>query len=130
MTSLLPEERVFSSSENTPCATKLCIFKGTVYQFYHRALKNSNKDKFYCSTCIQKFRAQRRAKKKRSSAKSKHAKDLKKACQILGLPDVVQMGLINCVKIDDPEKEKVFDHNKHIAFVFSIKFLYQLLSST
>ena len=40
------------------------------------------------------------------------------------------MGLINCVKIGIPEKEKLFDHNKHFSFVFSIEFLYQLLSST
>ena len=48
----------------------------------------------------------------------------------MGLPEVVQTGLINSVFIDDREKQKLFDHDKHFAFVFSIEFSYQLLSST
>ena len=125
-----PEERSFPSKEGSPCATKACRFNGTVYQFYHRAQKNANRERFYCLDCINKFRAQSRARKKRSFAKSKKAKDFKKACQILGLPEVVQTGLINSVFIDDREKQKLFDHDKHFAFVFSIEFSYQLLSST
>lgn len=84
-----PEERLFPSKENIPCATKTCPFNGTVYRFYHRAQKNANREKFYCLDCIDKFRSQSRARKKRSAQKSKKAKDFNKACQILGLPEVV-----------------------------------------
>ena len=127
-----PEERSFPSKESSPCATKACAFNGTVYQFYHRAQKNANRERFYCLDCIDKFRSQSRARKKRSAQKSKKAKDYKKACLILGVPEGpegVQMGLISAVLIDDPDK-KVFDYHKHLAFVFSIEFSYQLLSST
>ena len=58
------------------------------------------------------------------------AKDIKKARELLGLPEVVQTGLINSVLIDDPDKQKLFDQDKHYAFVFSVEFSYQLLSST
>ena len=118
------------SKENSPCATKACLFTGTVYQFYHNASKNVNKDKFYCSACIDKFRSMSRARKKKCAAKSKHAKDVKKARLLLGLPEVVQTGLINSVLIDDPDKQKLFDQDKHHVFVFSVEFSYQLLSST
>ena len=93
-------------------------------------MKNTANEKFYCSNCIDKFRSQSRARKKRSAAKSKLAKDLKKARLLLGLPEVVQTGLINSVPIDDPEKQKLFDQDKHHVFVFSVEFSYQLLSST
>ena len=58
------KERTFPSKENSPCATKACLFNGTVYQFYHTASKNVNKKKFYCSACIDKFRSMSRARKK------------------------------------------------------------------
>ena len=124
------KERKFPSKENSPCATKACLYNGTVYQFYHNAPKNVNKGKLYCSDCIDKFRSQSRARKKKSTAKSKLAKEFKKARLLLGMPEVVQTGLVNSVPIDDPEKEKLFDPDKHHVFVFSVEFSYQLLSST
>ena len=67
----ISKEGDFPSSESSLCATKSCTFQGTVYQFYYMAQKNTNKDRFYCLDCINKFRAKSRARKKRSASKSK-----------------------------------------------------------
>ena len=47
------------------CDTKKCKATGiVVYQLYHKQ-KNSNKDKFYCPTCINKFRDMAKARTKK-----------------------------------------------------------------
>ena len=47
-----PEERVFPSKGNSPCATKACLFNGTVYQFYHRAMKMQTGRNFTAPTAL------------------------------------------------------------------------------
>ena len=116
--------------DNNPCAIKECLLHGTVFQFYHRAQENVNKDKFFCLDCIKEFRSQVRARKNRYVTKSKKPKDIKYTCKLLGITEEVYMGLITSVTIDDPANGKLFYADKHFSFVFSIEFLYQLLSST
>lgn len=86
--------------------------------------------KNFCLDCIDKFMLQIRARKNRSVAKSKKVKDVKNTRKLLGITEEVQMGLISSVPIDDSANGKLFYPDKHFAFVFSVEFLYQLLSLT
>ena len=51
------------------CDTKKCNATGiVVLQFYHKQKKSANKDKYYCPTCINKFRDMAKARTKKVGA--------------------------------------------------------------
>ena len=54
------------------CDVKKCAFSGTVYQFWHKR-KHPNKDKYYCTKCIEDSRTagKKRADKCRAGKKDK-----------------------------------------------------------
>ena len=108
------------------CGSIKCTATGTkVFKFYH-VTKHRNKDKYYCMTCVQKFRdmGKKRAKKHRDKfGKTKNN-------TINTVPLILPEIHLHFQKLNLPENPSpLFHMDKHQLFRMSTEVSYQILST-
>ena len=113
-------------SRTGDCGSIKCTATGTkVFKFYH-VTKHRNKDKYYCMTCVEKFRdmGKKRAKKHRDKfGKTKNN-------TINTVPLIVPEIHLHFQKLNLPENPSpLFHMDKHQLFLMITEVSYQILST-